>query len=80
MLQDITLPRGQRLPPLSKPKQMLMVVSKVSKLNFSTWAKEPWIEALHGAGYPKVDPQALNLFEYLEFASSKSLLTTGSLT
>lgn len=44
-------------------------VSKVSKLNFFNMGKkEPWIEALHQAGYPKVDPQALKpLFEYLEF-------------
>ncbi len=44
-------------------------VSKVSKLNFFNMGKkEPWIEALHQAGYPKVDPQVLKpLFEYLEF-------------
>ena len=44
-------------------------VSRVSKLNFFQMGKkEPWIEALQQAGYPKVDPQALKpLFEYLEF-------------
>lgn len=44
-------------------------VSRVSKLNFFNMGKkEPWIEALHQAGYPKVDTQALKpLFEYLEF-------------
>ena len=30
--------------------------------------KQPWIESLHQAGYPKVDPEAIKpLFEYLEF-------------
>ncbi len=44
-------------------------VSKVTKLNFfNLGRKEPWIEALHAAGYPKVDPEAIKpLFEYLEF-------------
>jgi magnesium chelatase subunit H len=44
-------------------------VSKVAKLNFfNLGKKEPWIEALHEAGYTKVDPEALKpLFEYLEF-------------
>ncbi len=44
-------------------------VSKVSKLNFFNMGrKEPWLEALHQAGYPKVDPEATKpLFEYLEF-------------
>ncbi len=44
-------------------------VSLVSKLNFFNMGKkEPWIEALHQAGYPKVDAAALKiLFEYLEF-------------
>jgi magnesium chelatase subunit H len=44
-------------------------VSKVTKLNFfNIGRKEPWIEALHEAGYPKVDPDAIKpLFEYLEF-------------
>ncbi len=44
-------------------------VSKVSKLNFFNMGKkEPWIEALHQAGYTKVDPEPIKpLFEYLEF-------------
>jgi magnesium chelatase subunit H len=44
-------------------------VSKVTKLNFfNIGRKEPWIEALHEAGYTKVDPEAIKpLFEYLEF-------------
>jgi magnesium chelatase subunit H len=44
-------------------------VAKVTKLNlFNLGRKEPWIEALHQAGYPKVDPEAIKpLFEYLEF-------------
>nr|RNJ69342.1 MAG: magnesium chelatase subunit H [Leptolyngbya sp. IPPAS B-1204] len=44
-------------------------VSKVTKLNFfNLGRKEPWIEALIEAGYPKVDPEAIKpLFEYLEF-------------
>jgi magnesium chelatase subunit H len=44
-------------------------VSKVTKLNFfNLGRKEPWIEALHQAGYTKVDPEAIKpLFEYLEF-------------
>ncbi|MBW4680509.1 MAG: magnesium chelatase subunit H [Microcoleus vaginatus WJT46-NPBG5] len=44
-------------------------VSLVSKLNFFNMGKkEPWIEALHEAGYKKVDPEPIKpLFEYLEF-------------
>lgn len=44
-------------------------VSKVTKLNFfNLGRKEPWIEALHQAGYSKVDPEVIKpLFEYLEF-------------
>jgi magnesium chelatase subunit H len=44
-------------------------VSKVTMLNFfNIGRKEPWIEALQEAGYPKVDPEAIKpLFEYLEF-------------
>jgi magnesium chelatase subunit H len=44
-------------------------VSKVSKLNFFNMGKkEPWIEALHQAGYANVDTEAIKpLFEYLEF-------------
>jgi magnesium chelatase subunit H len=44
-------------------------VSMVSKLNFfNIGRKEPWIKALHDAGYPKVDGEAIKpLMEYLEF-------------
>ncbi|MBW4465753.1 MAG: magnesium chelatase subunit H [Pegethrix bostrychoides GSE-TBD4-15B] len=44
-------------------------VSKVTKLNFFNLGKKaPWIEALHEAGYPQVNPELLKpLFEYLEF-------------
>ena len=44
-------------------------VSLVSKLNFfNKGKKEPWVEALQQAGYPKVDTAALKpLFEYLQF-------------
>ena len=43
-------------------------VSLVSKLNFFNMGKkEPWVETLHQAGYPKVDVSNLKpLFEYLE--------------
>ncbi|WP_017302408.1 magnesium chelatase subunit H [Nodosilinea nodulosa] len=44
-------------------------VSMVSRLNFlNIGRKEPWIKALHDAGYPKVDGEAIKpLMEYLEF-------------
>lgn len=44
-------------------------VSMISKLNFLNIGKQaPWIEALHQAGYTKVDREKLKpLFEYLEF-------------
>lgn len=44
-------------------------ISRVSKLNFFNMGrKEPWIEALQQAGYPKVDSEQLKpLIEYLEF-------------
>jgi len=44
-------------------------VSAISKLNFFNMGKKaPWLEALHQAGYPKVDTEPLkSLFEYLEF-------------
>ncbi|MGJ3248995.1 MAG: magnesium chelatase subunit H [Elainellaceae cyanobacterium] len=44
-------------------------VSRVTKLNFLNMGKKvPWVEALHQAGYAKVDAEALKpLFEYLEF-------------
>ena len=44
-------------------------VSRVSKLNFFNMGKkEPWVEALHTAGYTKVNVEHIKpLFEYLEF-------------
>jgi len=44
-------------------------IAKVTKLNFFNMGrKEPWIEALHQAGYTKVDSDTIKpLFEYLEF-------------
>ena len=44
-------------------------VSMVSRLNFlNIGKKEPWIKALHEAGYPEVDAEAIKpLMEYLEF-------------
>jgi magnesium chelatase subunit H len=44
-------------------------VSMVSRLNFfNIGRKEPWVKALHEAGYTKVETEALKpLMEYLEF-------------
>ena len=44
-------------------------ISRVTKLNFfNLGKKEPWIEALHQAGYSQVNPDLIKpLFEYLEF-------------
>ncbi|AFZ04452.1 magnesium chelatase subunit H [Calothrix sp. PCC 6303] len=44
-------------------------VSLISKLNFFNMGKkEPWVEALHKAGYTNVDTDPLKkLFQYLEF-------------
>jgi magnesium chelatase subunit H len=44
-------------------------VSQVSKLNFFNMGrKAPWLEALHAAGFAKVDPEMLKpLMEFLEF-------------
>ena len=70
LLQDITLTTRIAVAALVKAQTDADGrVSKVSKLNFFNMGKkEPWIEALHQAGYPKVDSQALKpLFEYLEF-------------
>ncbi len=70
LLQDITLACRAAVAALVKEKTDADGrVSLVSKLNFFNMGKkEPWIEALHQAGYPKVDPDAIKpLFEYLEF-------------
>jgi len=69
-LQDITLATRAAVAALVKEQTDADGrVSLVSKLNFFNMGKkEPWIEALHQAGYSKVDPEAIKpLFEYLEF-------------
>jgi magnesium chelatase subunit H len=70
LLQDITLATRAAVAALVKAQTDADGrVSKVSKLNFFNMGKkEPWIEALHQAGYTKVDPEPIKpLFEYLEF-------------
>ncbi len=70
LLQDITLATRAAVSALVKEQTDADGrVSLVSKLNFFNMGKkEPWIEALHKAGYPKVDPEPIKpLFEYLEF-------------
>jgi magnesium chelatase subunit H len=70
LLQEITLATREAVSALVKEQiDVEGRVSLVSKLNFFNMGKkEPWVETLHQAGYPKVDPTALKpLFEYLEF-------------
>ncbi len=70
LLQDITLATRAAVTALVQEQiDAEGRVSLVSKLNFFNMGKkEPWVEALHQAGYPKVDTSALKpLFEYLEF-------------
>ncbi|MFB2893555.1 magnesium chelatase subunit H [Aerosakkonemataceae cyanobacterium BLCC-F50] len=70
LLQEITLATRAAVAALVKEQTDADGrVSLVSKLNFFNMGKkEPWIEALQQAGYPKVDPEAIKpLFEYLEF-------------
>ncbi|PSB59797.1 magnesium chelatase subunit H, partial [Chroococcidiopsis cubana CCALA 043] len=70
LLQDITLASRAAVSALVQAQTDAEGrVSLVSKLNFFNMGKkEPWVEALHQAGYAKVDPNALKpLFEYLEF-------------
>ena len=70
LLQDITLATRAAVAALVKEQTDADGrVSLVSKLNFFNMGKkEPWTEALHKAGYTKVDPEAIKpLFEYLEF-------------
>ncbi|MBW4554891.1 MAG: magnesium chelatase subunit H [Trichormus sp. ATA11-4-KO1] len=70
LLQDITLATREAVGALVKAQTDAEGrVSLVSRLNFFNMGKkEPWVEALHQAGYPKVDSAALKpLFEYLEF-------------
>jgi magnesium chelatase subunit H len=70
LLQDITLATRAAVTALVQEQiDAEGRVSLVSKLNFFNMGKkEPWVEALHQAGYTKVDTSALKpLFEYLEF-------------
>ncbi|HLO84247.1 MAG TPA: magnesium chelatase subunit H [Nostocaceae cyanobacterium] len=70
LLQDITLATRAAVGALVQEQTDANGrVSLVSKLNFFNMGKkEPWVEALHKVGYPKVDTSALKpLFEYLEF-------------
>ncbi|WP_339461289.1 magnesium chelatase subunit H, partial [Nodularia spumigena] len=70
LLQDITLATREAVAALVQAQSDAEGrVSLVSRLNFFNMGKkEPWVEALHKAGYPKVDPEALKpVFEYLEF-------------
>jgi magnesium chelatase subunit H len=70
LLQDITLATRAAVSALVKEQTDAEGrVSLVSRLNFFNMGKkEPWVEALHKAGYTKVDTSALKpLFEYLEF-------------
>ncbi len=70
LLQDITMATRSAVAALVKEQTDADGrVSLVSKLNFFHMGKkEPWIEALHTAGYKKVDPELIKpLFEYLEF-------------
>jgi magnesium chelatase subunit H len=70
LLQDITLATREAVGALVKAQTDAEGrVSLVSRLNFFNMGKkQPWVEALHQAGYPKVDTEALKpLFEYLEF-------------
>ncbi len=70
LLQDITLATRAAVTALVQEQiDAEGRVSLVSRLNFFNMGKkEPWVEALHRAGYPKVDGTALKpLFEYLEF-------------
>ncbi|MEB3177673.1 MAG: magnesium chelatase subunit H [Nostocaceae cyanobacterium] len=70
LLQDITMATRAAVSALVKEQTDAEGrVSFVSKLNFfNIGKKEPWVEALHAAGYTKVDNEATKpLFEYLEF-------------
>lgn len=70
LLQDITLATREAVGALVKAQTDAEGrVSLVSRLNFFNMGKkQPWVEALQQAGYPKVDSEALKpLFEYLEF-------------
>ncbi|XGV96780.1 MAG: magnesium chelatase subunit H [Leptolyngbya sp. BL-A-14] len=70
LLQDITLATRSSVAALVQAQvDADGRVSRVSKLNFFNMGKkEPWVEALHTAGYTKVSVEQIKpLFEYLEF-------------
>ncbi|XHX80412.1 MAG: magnesium chelatase subunit H [Stenomitos frigidus ULC029] len=70
LLQDITLATRTATAALVKAQvDADGRVSRVSRLNFFNMGKkEPWVEALHTAGYTKVDAEKIKpLFDYLEF-------------
>ncbi|MEH1838908.1 MAG: magnesium chelatase subunit H [Nostoc sp.] len=70
LLQDITLATRVAVSALVQEQTDAEGrVSLVYRLNFFNMGKkEPWVESLHKAGYPKVDTATLKpLFEYLEF-------------
>ncbi|MBN3897629.1 MAG: magnesium chelatase subunit H [Nostoc sp. NOS(2021)] len=70
LLQDITLATRAAVTALVQEQiDAEGRVSLVSRLNFFNMGKkEPWVESLHKAAYPKVDTATLKpLFEYLEF-------------
>lgn len=70
LLQDITMATRAAVTALVKEQTDAEGrVSLVSKLNFLNMGKkEPWLEALHQAGYKKVDSEQIKpLFQYLEF-------------
>ncbi|OLP17368.1 magnesium chelatase subunit H [Leptolyngbya sp. 'hensonii'] len=70
LLQDITLATRSAVAALVQEQVNTEGrIDRVAVLNFfSMGRKEPWVEALHAAGYTKVDGEKLKpLFEYLEF-------------
>ncbi len=70
LLQDITLAIREAVAALVTAQVNAEGrVSFVAKLNFFNMGKkEPWVEALHAAGYQRVNLEEIKtLFEYLEF-------------
>jgi len=70
LLQDITLATRSSVASLVQAQvDADGRVARVARLNFFNMGKkEPWVEALHQAGYPKVDVEQIKpLFNYLEF-------------
>ncbi len=70
LLQDMTMACREAVTAfVNEQKDADGRVSFVSRLNFFNMGrKQPWVEALHNAGFKNVDGDALKpLFEYLEF-------------